>query len=653
MGVRVYELAKELGCSSRELVQRLQERHILVKGHMSALDEETAEIIRHEFAAKKGKATKTKSHKEQKPPLKKISIAFPFNVRELAAKLKIGPADLIAKLAHMKVMAGLNEILEFETARCVGIEFGFDVEKELTDEDVLLAKHRGEDDKAGKEHRPPVVTLMGHVDHGKTSLLDVIRKSNITVKESGGITQHIGAYQVDTDRGKVVFLDTPGHEAFTSMRARGANITDIVIIVIAADDGVMPQTVEAINHAKDARVPIVVAINKIDLPGADIDKVNRQLAELELTPEDWGGKTITVKVSAKEKKGIDQLLEMILLEAELLELKANPKSPARGMVIESKLSKGSGPTATMLVQNGTLHIQDVLVCGKTYGKIRAMANDWGERIQDAGPSIPVEVYGLSEVPQVGDAFYVVADEKKAKELCAKKSEELRQKRLVPAQRMSLEQIFQKAKEGELKDLKLIIKTDVQGSLEALTTSLEQLNTKDIAVKIIHAQVGNVSESDVMLAVASNAVIIGFHVGVEAKVKEIAEQKQIDVRLYRIIYEVINDVRLSMEGLLEPTIKEIFIGKGKVLQMFNISGFGAIAGCVLIKGKFLRTADLVRLFRNEQRIYEGKFSSLKRYKDDVKEVGEGLECGIALDKFSNIESNDIIECYRIEKVARKL
>jgi len=651
MGVRVHELAKELGLSSKELVQKLQQFKIAVKGHMSALDEETAEIVRHELAAQIPPRPKKKTVKKKKI-LQKLKVEIPLTVKELSLKLQISAPDLIKKLMAINIMATGNQGLNLEQVKEIGLEFGYEIEKELTEEDLLLAKHL-DDDEDKTEHRPPVVTLMGHVDHGKTSLLDVIRKSNITGKESGGITQHIGAYEVSLEKGKIIFLDTPGHEAFTAMRARGANITDIVIIVIAADDGIMPQTVEAINHAKAAGVPIVVAINKIDLPGADLDKVKRQLSELDLTSEDWGGKVITVAVSAKQKKGIDQLLEMILLETELLELKANPRKPARGVIIESKLSKGSGPTATILVQNGTLRNGDVFVCGITYGKVRAMINDAGQRVEAAGPSVPVEIIGLSCVPQVGDAFYVIEDEKKARELSIQKNEKLRQQKLIPSQRMSLEQLYEKAKEGSVKELNLIIKADVHGSLEALSGSLESLSTKDIVVKIIHAQVGSISESDVMLAVASNAVIVGFQVNIEAKVKELAERKNIDVRLYRVIYDVINDVRLSMEGLLEPTLKETFIGRGKVLQMFNISGFGKIAGCMLVKGKFVRAAELVRVYRDERCLYEGKFESLKRYKDDVKEVGEGLECGIALDKFTAIEPNDIIECYRVDKIARKL
>jgi translation initiation factor IF-2 len=672
MGVRVYELAKEFGMSSKEMVLKLKQLQVSVKGHMSAIDEDTAELVRQEFAQthpKKIKVPKEELKKPikkeiekelkkevkkepEKPVVKTIIGKIPLTVKELAAKMQINPAEIIKKLMNLKVMATLNQSLDQDIIELVCLEFGCNFEKELNAEEKLLVKHTLTDDKA-IHPRPAVVTLMGHVDHGKTSLLDVIRKSNLTNKESGGITQHIGAYEVILGKGSITFLDTPGHQAFTAMRARGANITDIVIIVVAADDGIMPQTIEAINHAKAAKVSIVVAINKMDVRGADIDNVKRQLAEIGLTPEDWGGKTMAIPVSAKEGTGVDHLLEMLILEAEMLELKANKEGLARGTIIESKLSKGSGPTATILVQNGTLKIGDIFVCGNTFGKVRSMLNDRALRIEQAGPSVPVEISGLSQVPQVGDEFFVVEDEKKAKEICTNKHEALRRERLIPAQRATLEQIFEQAQTGKIKELCLIIKADVQGSMEALSTSLQELSTDAIRVRIIHSQVGNINESDVMLAIASKAIILGFHVGVELKANETAEKKGVDIRLYRIIYEAINEVRLSMEGLLEPTIRETFLGRAKVLQVFKVSKVGKIAGSTVVKGKFIRNAELVRLFRAEQCIYEGKLESLKRYKDDVKEVGEGLECGIAIDKFSSIEPDDIIECYRIEKIARKL
>lgn len=658
MSVRVYELAKELGCSSKEMVKKLNELHVVVKGHMSAIDEETAEIVRHELLGKKAPENKKTKKKKKavekvKPKLKPLSLKVPVKVKDFALKINKSAPEVIKKLMSLKVMATVNQTLDEETTQLLAEQFGFALEKELTKEESLLIKHNQDDDIEGLETRSPVVTLMGHVDHGKTSLLDVLRKSNITGKEAGGITQHIGAYEVVLPKGKVTFLDTPGHQAFTAMRSRGATITDIVIIVVAADDGLMPQTNEAINHAKAAKVPIIVAINKMDLPGADVDKVKRQLADLGLTSEDWGGSTITVEVSAKKETGIKKLLEMILLEAEMLELKANPNRVAKGVIIESQLSRGSGPTATILVQSGTLNLGDVFVCGLTHGKVKSLINDRGERVAKAGPSVPVEISGISQVPMSGDEFYVVEDEKKARELSIGKNESLRQEKLVPAQRASLEDLFEQSKGGKAQELKIIIKSDVQGSLEALSNSLEELGTKDISVNIIHSQVGAVSETDVMLAIASDAVIIGFHVGVDNKAKEISEKKGVDIRLYRIIYEAINDVRLSMEGLLEPTIRETFLARAKILQVFKIGKFGKICGCMVVKGKFVRNADLVRLYRNDECLYEGKLESLKRYKDDVKEVGEGLECGIGLDKFDTMETDDIIECFRVEKIARKL
>ncbi|MBU1043827.1 MAG: translation initiation factor IF-2 [Candidatus Omnitrophica bacterium] len=668
MGVRVYELAKEFGISSKDMVLKLEKLNVIVKGHMSAIDEDTAELVRHEFApshSEKIKVPKKEAKKELKkvvekvvekeavnPAAKTIIGKVPMSVKELSAKMQINPAEIIKKLMGLKIMATVNQSLDKDVLELICLEFDCHFEKELNAEEKLLVKHIHSEDKS-RHPRPAVVTLMGHVDHGKTSLLDVIRKSNITNKESGGITQHIGAYEVMLEKGSITFLDTPGHQAFTAMRARGANITDIVIIVVAADDGLMPQTIEAINHAKAAQVPIIVAVNKMDVRGADIDNVKRQLAEINLTPEDWGGKTMTIPVSAKEGTGIDHLLEMIILEAEMLELKANEEGLARGAIIESKLSKGSGPTATILVQNGTLRIGDIFVCGNTFGKVRSMINDAGQRVEQAGPSVPVEISGLSQVPQVGDEFFVVEDERKAKEICINKHEALRRERLVPAQRATLEQIFEQALTGKIKELYLIIKADVQGSLEALSSSLEDLSTDDIRVRIIHSQVGNINESDVMLAIASKAIILGFHVGVELKANETAAKKGVDIRLYRIIYEAINEVRLSMEGLLDPTIRETFIGRAKVLQVFAVSKVGKIAGSTVVKGKFVRNSDLLRVFRGEQCVYEGKMDSLKRYKDDVKEVGEGLECGIGFDKFSSIEPDDIIECYRVEKIARKL
>jgi len=494
---------------------------------------------------------------------------------------------------------------------------------------------------------------MGHVDHGKTSLLDVIRKSKIVEKEAGAITQHIGAYEIDFEKGKVIFLDTPGHEAFTRMRARGAQATDVVVLVVAADDGIMPQTIEAIDHARAAGVPIVVAINKIDLPGADIDRIKGNLQKLDLTPEDLGGKTICVETSAKTKDGIKELLEMLLLEAEMLELKANPDRSARGVIVEASICKGKGVIATVLVQNGTLRIGDCIVSGEHFGKIKAMLNDRGRMVKEATPSIPVEIMGLSGVPQAGDPFYVVSDEKKAKQITLKKQEEARRLHLeaIP-KKITLEDLSRQILEGKVKQFNIIIKADVQGSVEVLLNSLEKIKSEEIKINMIHSGVGNISESDVLLASASGALIIGFHIQPEVKARRLAAQEGVELRLYDVIYEAIEEIRKAMEGMLEPLRKEIFLGRAQVQEVFKVSKTGTVAGCMVTKGKFLRTAR-ARIIRDDTGIYEGKINSLRRFKDDVREVQEGFECGIALEGFGDVKVDDIIEAYQIEEEAAKL
>jgi translation initiation factor IF-2 len=493
---------------------------------------------------------------------------------------------------------------------------------------------------------------MGHVDHGKTSLLDAIRKTKVVESEHGGITQHIGAYRVVLPSGEITFLDTPGHEAFTAMRARGAGITDIVVLVVAADDGVMPQTQEAIDHARAAEVPIIVALNKIDKPQANIDMVKKQLSELNLTAEDWGGKTITVCVSAKTGKGIDDLLEMILLEAQMLELKASPSKPAKGVVIEAKLSKGRGPVATLLVQNGTLRLNDNIIVGPHYGKMRAMFNDHGQSVTEAPPSFPVEVLGISGVPLAGEPFYVIKDEKLAKELALRRQESERQRQIKTIKRISLEDLYSQIKEGKIKELKLIIKADVQGSLGAIKDTLSKLNVSEIKLDIIHEGVGNINGSDTILAVASNALILGFNVTADEQAKEFSEKEGVDIRTYNIIYELANDIKAALEGMLEPKLKKVFLGRAEVRKVFKLSRSGTVAGCFVSKGKFTRTCD-VSLMRNGEVIFEGKLSSLKRFKDDVREVAEGFECGMALSGFENLQEGDMIEAFEIEKIARKL
>lgn len=589
--------------------------------------------------------------KEERLDLKVLKVDLPITVKELALKLQTRPSDLIKKLLVKNILVTINQSLDEENARVIAQDFGYAIEQLPTQEETLLAEHEKED-PAKLKPRAPIVTFMGHVDHGKTSLLDMIRKTKVVDKEAGGITQHIGAYEVTLPKGRVTFLDTPGHAAFTAMRARGANITDIVVLVVAADDGIMPQTIEAIDHARAANVPILVAINKIDKQNINLDKVKKQLAERELMPEGWGGKTITVSVSAKTGQGIDELLEMLLLEAEMLELKANPDRPASGVVVEAELSKGKGPIATVLVSSGTLKIGDMIIVGLNYGKIKAMLDDKGLRISEAGPARPVEILGLSGVPLAGERFYVVTDEKKAKDIVSVKRMEAEKKKLdTRAQKITLEDLYDKIKEGDVKELRIILKADVQGSLEAIKDSLEKLSTKEVKLFVIHGQVGNINESDVMLASASNAVILGFHVAITPEARALSKQEGVDIRLYNIIYEAVSDVKAAMEGLLEPVIEETFLGRAEVRQVFKVSRVGVVAGCYVSKGTIPRNAT-AKLIRNQEVIFKGKISSLKHIKDDIKEAREGFECGISL-SFNDIKKGDLIEAIEIRKVARRL
>ena len=651
MSIRVHKLAKELGLSSKELVEKLRALKVAVKGHMSNLDDETAELVRQELLEDKKKEDEIKLKEEEKA-LKPLEADIPITVKELAVKMSVKPSQLIMKLMSQKIFANINQSLTEEVALKIAKDHGYKIKKPLSLEEELL-KDLEEVKKEGKlSARPPVVTFMGHVDHGKTSLLDYIRKTNVVSKEKGGITQHIGAYEVILDKGAVTFLDTPGHEAFTAMRARGANATDIVVIVIAANDGIKPQTVEAIDHAKAAGVPIVVAMNKCDLPEANMDKVKRQLAEQDLAPEDWGGKTVTIPVSAKTGEGIKELLELLLIEAELLELKANPNAHAHGVVIEGKLSPGRGVVTTLLVKNGTLEVGDVVSTGLYYGRIKAMTNDRSEQVKVAPPSMPVEIMGISGVPQAGDEFFVVRDEQKAKKLSQIKLNRQKEETLAQSQRITLEELYERVKKGEIKELKIIIKADVAGSLEALKKSLEELSTEEVKLIAIHSGVGNINESDAVLAMASNAVILGFHVKIEEKAKVTVEKEGIDVKRYDIIYEAIADIKAAMEGLLEPATKDIFLGKAEVRQVFKVSKVGTIAGSIVVKGKMVRNAK-ARLMRKKNVVYEGKISGLKRFKDDVKEVAEGVECGISLEGYHDIRTGDIVDIYTIEKIARRL
>ena len=658
MSIRVHKLAKELGLSSKELVERLKELKVDVKGHMSSLEDETAEIVRHELEGqleidKREAPEETKEAKAQEKKLKTLQANIPLTVKELSVKLSIKPSDLIGKLMAKGVFANINQNLQEDVVRQIAAEYGYEIEKPPTIEEEILKELRTKEEGGKTVIRPPVVTFMGHVDHGKTSLLDYIRKTNVVKREKGGITQHIGAYQVQLDKGSVTFLDTPGHEAFTAMRARGANATDVVVLIVAADDGIMPQTIEAIHHANAAGVPIVVAINKCDLASANADKVKKQLAQYNLMPEGWGGKTITVPVSAKTGEGVENLLEMLLLEAELLELKASPDLHARGVVIEGKLSPGRGVVATLLVKNGTLRVGDVILSGLHYGRVKAMIDDKGQRIDVAPPSTPIEILGLSGVPQAGDEFFEVKDEKKAKTLAFLKQSEEKEKFLEgKGGRISLEQLYDSIKKGILKELRIILKGDVGGSIEALQRSLEELSTDEVILKVIHSAVGNITESDIMLAIASNALVMGFHVAIESKAQTTSERENVDVRLYDIIYEATADIKAAMEGLLEPVIKDLFQGRAEVREAFRVSKVGTVAGCYIVKGRIPRSGK-AKLLRKKKLIFEGRISSLKRFKDDVREVREGYECGIGLAGHNDIKAGDIIEVYIEEKTTRRL
>jgi translation initiation factor IF-2 len=577
---------------------------------------------------------------------RRIKLDEATSVGSLAKRMGVKGSEIIKRLMEMGVMATLNQAMDYDTAALVAGEFNYEVEKAgFEEEEIMQAEpDRAEDLKP----RPPVVTIMGHVDHGKTALLDAIRHTNVIDEETGGITQHIGAYHVSLDGGEVVFLDTPGHQAFTAMRARGARVTDLVVLVVAADDGVMQQTVEAINHAQAAQVPILVAINKMDKANANADRVRRELAERGLTPDEWGGNTTMVEVSAKERTGLEELLELILLQAEMMELRANPNKMARGWVIEALLDKGKGPVATVLIQQGTLHNGDPFVCGTFHGRVRAMMDDRGRKVDEALPSMPVEVQGISGVPQAGDEFVVVADEKQGRQVAAHRQYKHRESELSRTSKVTLDNLFSRIKEGQAKEVKVVLKADVQGSLEAVTDSLEKLGGEEIKVNIIHGAVGAVTETDVMLASASDAIIIGFNVRASLKVQEVAEEEKVDLRYYDVIYQIISDVEAAMEGMLEPIYKEHFMGRAEVIKTFNISRVGTVAGCMVTDGRVEREAR-VRVLRDNVVINDGKVASLRRYQDDVKEVKAGQDCGIGVENFNDIKVGDILETYTIEEI----
>ena len=578
----------------------------------------------------------------------KVMIPEEISVGELASRMKRTAADVIKGLIKLGVMASISEVIDYDTAAIVAEEMGCKVEKEVhvTIEEQLFDEH--EDKEEELQPRDPVVVVMGHVDHGKTSLLDAIRKTKVIEGEAGGITQHIGAYRVKIGGKPITFLDTPGHAAFTSMRARGAQVTDIAILVVAADDGVMPQTIEAINHAKAANVPIIVAVNKIDKQGANPDRVLQQLTEYELVPEEWGGQTIVCNISAKFGQGIDNLLEMVLLTAEMADLKANPNRKAHGTVIEAKLDKGRGPVATLLVQNGTLHAGDTVIAGTSVGRVRAMTNDDGKKIESAGPSVPVEIIGLAEVPGAGDIFDAVDDEKMARELVEQRKDKEKEERNKLFHKVTLDNLFDSIQQGEMKELNIIVKADVQGSVEAVRSSLEKLTNDEVRVRVIHGAVGAINESDVMLAAASGAIIVGFNVRPDRTATDSAAQQGVDMRMYRVIYDAIEEMEQAMKGMLEPKFKEVVLGHAEVRQVFKITGAGAVAGCYVQDGKIQRNAE-VRVVRDGIVFHEGHLNTLKRFKDDVKEVATSYECGMSIENYNDIKEGDIIECFVMEEV----
>ncbi len=689
--IRVYQLAKELGVDNKRLLEVIRELGLEVKSHMSVVDEESAEIITSTVKAPppeemeedeprpaRAKAARAPSKKAEKkapeekkekkrkkadeeppprrgkkakaveeppppPPPPVIQLSEGVTVKELSDRMGVKVSEIIKRFLMKGRMVVVNQFLDFDTATSLLDDMGIKYHKVSLEEEGRTAEDLG-----SQSSRAPVVTIMGHVDHGKTSLLDAIRKTSVADAEHGGITQHIGAYHVELPKGSIVFLDTPGHEAFTAMRARGASVTDIVVLVVAADDGAMPQTVEAIDHAKAAEVPIIVAVNKIDKPDAKPDNVKNQLAEHGLVPEDWGGQTIYVEVSAKKHLGIEDLLEMILLQAEVMELKANPDKPCRGTVVESKLDRGRGPVATVLVQDGTLRVGDHFVTGTHIGKVRALLDESGTGLPVAGPSTPVEVLGLSGVPTPGESFQVVTDERKARQIASLRQ----QKSLAPSvqrpTRVSLQDLFSKISDGQVKELPLVVKGDVQGSVEALTEALQKLSTEAVQVKVIHRGVGTINEGDILLASASNAVIIGFNVRPEPKVADLGAREEVDMRFYNVIYKATEDIKLAMTGLLEPTFKEEFQGRAEVRETFSVPKVGTVAGCGVLDGKITRSAQ-IRVVRDGIVVYEGRIGSLRRFKDDVREVATGYECGIGIENFNDVKKGDIFETFVQVKV----
>ncbi|WP_029453044.1 translation initiation factor IF-2 [Clostridium algidicarnis] len=699
--IRIYELAKELKITSKELIKLLMDEFsVEVKNHMSVIEDEEAnlikELIEERATAEKDKETnkaseenkskniveeyeeivseeinkqvkksKFKNKRGDKSPQYSeeegsnmeensvedkiiIEIGNNITVKDFAEKIDKPIVEVIKALIFSGVMAAINQEIDFKTAEKAAEKL--DITLVLKEEELEKLEEVNIEEDTEAEKRPPIVTVMGHVDHGKTSLLDAIRKAKVTENEAGGITQHIGAYTVEVSGEKITFLDTPGHEAFTAMRSRGAQVTDVVILVVAADDGIMPQTKEAINHCKAANVPMVVAINKMDKPSANLDKVKQELSDHGLVPEEWGGDTICVPVSARSKEGIDTLLEMVLLSSEILELKANSKRKAIGTVIEGQLDKGRGPVATLLVQNGTLNVGDAILVGSTYGRIRAMFDDKGKNIKSAGPSIPVEILGLSEVPSAGDRFHEVKDEKTARNMAQTRKDKDKEKYLQANHRVSLEDLYSQIQEGKIKELGVIVKADMQGSVEAIKQSLEKLSSETVKVRVLHGAVGAITETDISLAAASNALVIGFNVRPDGNAITLAEKEDVDIKTYRIIYDAIEDIRTAMIGMLEPEYKEVVLGKAEIRQIYKVSNLGTIAGCYVTEGKITRSSD-VRIIRDGIVIFESKLASLKRFKDDAKEVNTGYECGLSIEKYNDLKEGDIIEAFTMQEIKK--
>jgi len=644
--MRVYELAEDLKIPTKELIWFLNKEGIKVKNHMSTLDKDTVELIKEVITMdKKKKGT------ENKPPLKVLEINKLPNLKELSSQLKISLSEILQKIMQFGTISSIDKEIPVNILQHLVKEYGYKIKFSVKIKNSINFQKKDEIIKSIS--KPPIITIIGHVDHGKTTLLDSIRKTNVTKEEVGGITQRIGAYQIKIDNKKIVFIDTPGHEAFTTMRARGVKATDIAVLVVAADDGVMPQTIEAINHAKAANVPIIVAINKIDKSNTNIEKLKKDLSKYGLVSEEWGGDTLMVEISALQNKGIKKLLEAISLQAEMLELKANPNTPAKGIILETKLDKKRGIIGSVLVQDGSLKVGNYFITGLSYGKIRSLTNDKGKNIKEAGPSSPVEVVGFYKMPQAGDYFQVVPDDKLAKIIINEREDEERNKIIEKSSKVSLDNLFLEIKEGNLDKLKLILKTDFQGSLDALQEAIKKLKIENETVKIdiIHAGVGNITETDVMLASASDAIIIGFNIRPDLNIQKIAKSEKVDIRLYKIIYDLIDEIKAALKGYLKPKIEEYICGQAEIREIYKIPKVGTIAGSYVLNGKISKN-DNIRVIRDGKLIYEGKAASLKRFKEDAREVNAGFECGIGIEKFNDIKLKDILEFYTFREINDK-